>query len=180
MPSGLNMRWLTKSAKRMPDNVDTTYAPTMNIYFPPSISHCNIQDAGGHYLVIVLPLFAKLECRAQVPEVSRYVTQAVIWLVRIVVADGKYYKHFCCAEGWKGNFTVRDRTHAKGYLSDWPFDLPKDPRDSSRLVGCLPPWSSKSGMISPREGELYCVHVQNRLSRFQEKQRGRPSSKRQY
>ena len=29
---GLNIRLLTKSAKRMPDNVDTTYEPTMYIY----------------------------------------------------------------------------------------------------------------------------------------------------
>jgi hypothetical protein len=35
IPKGLKIRLLTKSAKRMPDNVDTTYEATIYIYAPP-------------------------------------------------------------------------------------------------------------------------------------------------
>jgi hypothetical protein len=38
MFKGLNMRLLTKSAKRMPDKVDTTYEPTIYIYSPAQIT----------------------------------------------------------------------------------------------------------------------------------------------
>jgi hypothetical protein len=45
------------------------------------------------YLIIVLPLFTKLERRAEIPEVSRYIAHTVIWPVRVVISEGKYSKH---------------------------------------------------------------------------------------
>jgi hypothetical protein len=54
-----------------------------------TISYCQNQEVGGHYLIIVLPLFAKLESRAQISKVSRYVAHTFIWPVRVVVAEGK-------------------------------------------------------------------------------------------
>jgi hypothetical protein len=56
---GLNIRLLTKSAKRMPDNVDTTCEPTMYIY---SLSQArSTLEKRTKYLVVVQPFFAKLD-----------------------------------------------------------------------------------------------------------------------
>jgi hypothetical protein len=88
-------------------------------------------------------LFAKLECRAKVAEVSGYVVHTVILLEGEVMTELKKVKIIST------------------------IDARNDVNDDIHLATpdrCVRPWSSKSRLISLWAGELYYAHVQSSIN----------------